>query len=154
MRKLYAHPALRLMKLSRWYRSPPLKGGEARGWFLNGVALFESDLDPESLLDQCRLIEERAGRRRARYWGDRTLDLDLLLVEGCVSDDPLLTLPHPAIALRPFVLFPLLEVWPDAHDDRLGMPMADLAPPPRPWPWMAGVAVRGNMLYLDAPTRS
>jgi 2-amino-4-hydroxy-6-hydroxymethyldihydropteridine diphosphokinase len=154
VRKLNSHPALQLVRLSRWYKSTPLKGGEARGWFLNGVALFQSDIEPISLLAYCRSLEERASRRRARHWGDRTLDLDVLLTEGFVSNDPHLTLPHPAITQRPFVLFPLLEVWPDARDEHLGVAMADVPPPPRPWPWTVGVAARVNMLYLDEPTRS
>nr|MBA2320523.1 2-amino-4-hydroxy-6-hydroxymethyldihydropteridine diphosphokinase [Deltaproteobacteria bacterium] len=109
----------------RWWRTPPMRGGTARGWFLNGVAVVRTELSPEDLLDRCIALERRAGRRRARYWGDRTLDLDLLHVEGVVSDGPRLVLPHPGIARRPFVVLPLREVWRDAVDPRTGRMWAD-----------------------------
>lgn len=122
--------------MSRWYKSPPLRGGAARNWFLNGVALYRVTLPLPELLRRCQALEEAAGRRRARHWGDRPLDLDLIHAEGVVSDAPGLRLPHPAIASRPFVLFPLREVWPDAVDPRTHTRWADLPPPagPRPWP--------------------
>jgi 2-amino-4-hydroxy-6-hydroxymethyldihydropteridine diphosphokinase len=142
-------PGIRLLRASRWVRTPPLAGGTATHWFLNGVALLETDLDPEAVLDVCVALEEQAGRRRARFWGDRTLDLDLLLAEaGAVTTDRLV-LPHPAIARRRFVLEPLLEVWPDARNPHTGVAYADLPMPsgPRPVPW--GVVARGRPLrYL------
>jgi 7,8-dihydro-6-hydroxymethylpterin-pyrophosphokinase len=117
--------------------------------FLNGVALFESDLAPHTVLDRCIVLEEAAGRRRARWWGDRTLDLDVLVVEGIVLDDERLVLPHPAIADRPFVLEPLLEVWPDAVDPRHGTPWAGRPTPRGPRPVHQGqVARRPSLGYL------
>lgn len=109
---LGAHPELTLLRCSRWYRTPPMAGGTARGWFLNGVALYEAALSPEAALARCRALETAAGRRRARHWGDRPLDLDLLAAEGVTRDTPTLTLPHPGAAVRPFVWWPLREVWP------------------------------------------
>ena len=103
VRQLAATPGLALLRTSPWVSTPPLRGGTARGVFLNGVALFESELAPHAVLDRCIALEERAGRRRARKWGDRTLDLDVLLVEGVVSEDARLLLPHPAIGVRRFV---------------------------------------------------
>lgn len=129
VRSLAAAPGMRLLRVSRWVRTPPLRGGHARNWFLNGVALFDTHLDPHDVLARCVRLERRAGRRRAVHWGDRSLDLDLLLLEGQVVRTPTLQLPHPAIALRPFVLGPLLEVWPDATDPRTGAPYR-LCPPP------------------------
>jgi 2-amino-4-hydroxy-6-hydroxymethyldihydropteridine diphosphokinase len=106
-------PGLQLVRVSRWYRSPPMRGGAATGWFLNGVAVYTSTLSPDAVLDRCRMLEQAAGRRRARHWGDRPLDLDVLFVEGHTSDDPELVLPHPGIATRPFVWQPLREAWPE-----------------------------------------
>lgn len=103
--------------------TPPMRGGTARGWFLNAVAVFDTALSPREVLAVCRDLEAKAGRRRARFWGDRTLDLDVLLCDQLVSDDPELRLPHPAIAVRPFFLEPLLEVWPDARDPRTDLPL-------------------------------
>lgn len=140
VRQIAASPGLHVLRASRWYRTPPLRGGTARGWFLNGAVLVESELPPHALLGICRALEERSGRRRAGYWGDRTLDLDLLLAEATVVHDDELTLPHAAISQRPFVLVPLLEVWPDAVDPRTGRPLALLPPPPGPRPAAVGVA--------------
>lgn len=138
VRSLAAGPGMQLLRTSRWVRTPPLRGGHARNWFLNGVALFETSLDPQEVLGRCVRLEQRAGRRRSLYWGDRSLDLDLLLAEGTVVSTPALVLPHPAIAQRPFVLAPLLEVWPDAVDPRSGASYRDLRPPPGPRPIPVG----------------
>lgn len=139
VRRLAAHPGLHLLRVSRWYRTPPMRGGTARNPFLNGVALFESSLDPDELLARCVSIEERAGRRRGSHWADRTLDLDLLLMDGCVIDRPDLRIPHPGIARRPFVMVPLLEVWPDAIDPRTGLRWAESSRSATPRPVPAGV---------------
>jgi len=142
LRRLDARPGLSVVRTSRWYRTPPMRGGTAHGWFLNGVTLLECDLSLEALLAFCISLEEQAGRRPARFWGDRPLDLDLLLAEGVVHDDPALTLPHPGVANRPFVLVPLLEVWPDARDPRTGRPWAECPPAPGPRPVPVGVTAR------------
>ncbi|MEQ1567959.1 MAG: 2-amino-4-hydroxy-6-hydroxymethyldihydropteridine diphosphokinase, partial [Myxococcota bacterium] len=69
VRKLASAPGLELVRVSGWVRTPPLTGGAARNWFLNGVALFRSSVDPLEVLDRCVALEQRAGRRRGRYWG-------------------------------------------------------------------------------------
>ena len=135
---------MRLIRASRWYRSPPLAGGRARNLFLNGVAVYDTDLEPLEILARCQDLERRAGRRRAHRWGDRPLDLDVLLVEDLVRSDAILTLPHPAIALRPFVLWPLVEAWPDAVDPVGGRPYADIECDALPRPWAVGVARRSQ----------
>jgi 2-amino-4-hydroxy-6-hydroxymethyldihydropteridine diphosphokinase len=142
LRKLDVHPGLSVIRTSRWYRTPPMRGGTAHGWFLNGVTLLQCHSSLDSLLALCISLEARAGRRPARFWGDRPLDLDLLLAEGAVRDDPALTLPHPGIPHRPFVLVPLLEVWPDARDPRTGRLWVDSPPAPGPRPVAVGVTVR------------
>jgi 2-amino-4-hydroxy-6-hydroxymethyldihydropteridine diphosphokinase len=129
---LAAMPGTRLLRTSALVRTPPLAGGTARNWFLNAVALFETDQPPEVVLDRCITLEQRAGRRRARHWMDRPLDLDLLVGDGFTFDSPRLTLPHPAIGRRPFVLGPLLEVWPDVVNPRTGWLYAAGPPPVGP----------------------
>lgn len=147
--RLATRDGLTLLRTSAWVRTPPLRGGAARNWFLNGVALFESALEPLEILDLCVALEESAGRRRARHWGDRTLDLDLLLAGDRVIDDPRLKVPHPAITRRPFVLGPLLEVWPDAQDPVTGRPFAEAPTPPGPRPVPCGrLAPAGALRYL------
>lgn len=118
LRRLDAMPDVSIARVSRFYRTPPMRGGTARGWFLNAVAVAQTTLDAGSLLDRCRALESSAGRRRARYWGDRPLDLDILLFGDQVIETDSLSVPHPGIAERPFVYRPLLEVWPDAVDPR------------------------------------
>ena len=126
--RLDARADVSVVRVSRWYRSAPMPGGTATGLFLNGVALLETTLTPRALLDVCRRLEHDAGRRRARYWSDRPLDLDLLVADGPPLDEPELTLPHPGVLTRAFVYWPLMEVWPEALD-RLPTPRPP--PPPR-----------------------
>jgi 2-amino-4-hydroxy-6-hydroxymethyldihydropteridine diphosphokinase len=138
-----------LVRTSRWIRTPPLRGGTARNWFLNGVALFESTLEPHEILDRCVALEAEAGRRRVRFWGDRPLDIDLLLADGRVVNDERLVLPHPRIALRWFALWPLLEVWPDAVDPTTGTRYDALPLPSGPRPHPVGILARRTPLrYL------
>lgn len=133
---------MRLVRASRWLASPPLAGGTARNPFLNGVALYETTLSPQEVLARCRALEAAFGRRRARHWGDRTLDVDVLQYGDVVSNDPNLILPHPAIAKRPFVLWPLVEVWPDAVDPVSGVRWSTVQSDARPRPWRVGVPRR------------
>ena len=81
--------------------------------FVNAVAQLETDLAPEALLDALLEIEQRFGRIRAERNGPRTLDLDLLLYGDQFVSLPRLTLPHPRLHLRAFVLQPLAEIAPD-----------------------------------------
>jgi 2-amino-4-hydroxy-6-hydroxymethyldihydropteridine diphosphokinase len=142
LRKLDATAGIRVLRVSRLVRTPPMKGGSARGWFLNAVCLIETELSPPDLLRACAALEESAGRRRKSHWGDRTLDLDVLLVDGVVRTDPWLTLPHPGIARRPFVLGPLLEVWPGATHPGTGVPYAELPQGSGPVPVPVGILAR------------
>jgi 2-amino-4-hydroxy-6-hydroxymethyldihydropteridine diphosphokinase len=82
--------------------------------FLNAVAELRTDLSPRELLERLLAIERELGRERARErrWGPRLIDLDLLLYGGEVIDEPGLTVPHPRLAERRFVLEPLAEIAP------------------------------------------
>jgi 2-amino-4-hydroxy-6-hydroxymethyldihydropteridine diphosphokinase len=154
VRKLGSGEGMRFLRGSRWWMSPPLAGGAARNWFLNGVALYDCGIALDALLDRCRELESRAGRRRSRHWGDRPLDLDILVAEGLTRDDPRLVVPHPAIGARAFVVWPLLEVWPDAVD-AAGRPWRDVADPRPPRPWPVGVvAARPAAAYLGTAGRA
>ncbi len=106
-------PRTRVTGRSRLYRTPPW-GVVDQPPFLNAVVRLDTGLPPVELLDALLGIERAAGRRReGERWGPRTLDLDLLHVEGVRSDDPRLILPHPRIAERAFVLLPLNDLAPD-----------------------------------------
>ncbi|WP_082763492.1 2-amino-4-hydroxy-6-hydroxymethyldihydropteridine diphosphokinase [Frondihabitans sp. PAMC 28766] len=87
---------------------------ESKPAYLNGAALVETTLGPVELLDQLNRIEDDHGRVRLERWGDRTLDLDLVVHGDTVVDTPRLTLPHPRAADRSFVLEPWLQVDPEA----------------------------------------
>jgi len=82
--------------------------------YLNGVALAETALGPHALLDLLQAAETRHGRVRGERWGDRTLDVDLILYGGRVISDDRLTVPHPRAFERDFVLAPWLDLDPEA----------------------------------------
>ncbi len=90
-------------------------GGPEQGDFLNAVVVIETALGPEELLVGLHRIEDDHGRVRVERWGPRTLDLDLIVMEGLRRDTAELTLPHTRASERRFVLVPLVEVWPDAE---------------------------------------
>ncbi len=104
-------PESRLVRHSSLYRSPPW-GVEAQPAFLNAVAELVTTLAPLRLLDGLLRIERDAGRERGERWGPRTLDLDLLLFGDLVQRSSGLTVPHPHLHQRAFVLVPLAEIAP------------------------------------------
>lgn len=101
---------LKIIARSSIIATPPL--GPGKRHFANAAVLIETDLAPGELLALCKTVETQFGRRAGRRWGDRTLDLDLLLWSGGCWADPSLTLPHPALAEREFVLGPLAQIAP------------------------------------------
>ena len=105
-------PESRVTRCSSLYRTAPV-GNTEQPEFINAVAALETTLAPESLLDALLDIEARFGRIRAEKNGPRTLDLDLLLYNNQQLNLPRLTLPHPRLHLRAFVLHPLAELAPD-----------------------------------------
>lgn len=119
-------PDSRLLRASPLYRSAAW-GVKNQPDFINAVALVETTLAPRALLEALLEIERRHGRDRRNEirWGPRTLDLDLLLHGDAVLDEDGLTLPHPQMHRRAFVLRPLLDVWPDVAIPGIGP--ADLA---------------------------
>ncbi|NCT85183.1 MAG: 2-amino-4-hydroxy-6-hydroxymethyldihydropteridine diphosphokinase [Comamonadaceae bacterium] len=110
-RALAALPGTRLAGLSSAWRSAPVDAGGPD--FLNAVAALDTTLQPLELLDALQAIEQAHGRERPYRNAPRTLDLDLLLYDDLVLDSPRLTLPHPRLGQRAFVLRPLLEIAPE-----------------------------------------
>lgn len=104
-------PGTRLHAVSPWYRSASVGPG-AQEDYLNGVVELRSSRRPGDLLAALHRIESAAGRVRRERWGARTLDLDLLLFGSCRERSPRLTLPHPRIAERNFVVYPLSDLAP------------------------------------------
>ena len=102
----------RVVHSSSLYRTAPV-GITEQPEFVNAVAELETTLAPEALLDALFDIEERFGRIRAEKNGPRTLDLDLLLFNDQLIELPRLSLPHPRLHLRAFVLQPLAEIAPN-----------------------------------------
>ncbi|MCP4309191.1 MAG: 2-amino-4-hydroxy-6-hydroxymethyldihydropteridine diphosphokinase [bacterium] len=102
-----------LVAVSSLYETAPV-GGPEQGPYINAVAILDTDLPVRELLKRCLEIEKEHGRERRERWGPRTLDLDVLLYGEQIVAVPDLTVPHPRIAERRFVLEPLLEIWPDA----------------------------------------
>lgn len=103
-----------LAGISSVYETAPI-GGPEQGPFLNAVVLIDTARTPTGLLRELLLIERARGRVRHERWGPRTLDLDLILFGRREIDEPGLTVPHPQMRHRRFVLEPLLEIWPDAR---------------------------------------
>ena len=113
---LSSHPALRVIKISRFYRSKPLQGGPLnQPEYVNAVVKVRTDLDPFSLLQAMQNIEKKQGRVRlpGEHWGPRCIDLDILLYNNEVIKTARLTLPHPGLKEREFVVIPLMEIEAD-----------------------------------------
>ena len=103
-------PGLELLAVSRFHETRPVGGPAHQGAFLNGACLIETDLPPSDLLGALFAVENTLARRREERWGPRTIDLDLLLYDDLVVESPELTLPHPRMATRRFVLEPCAEI--------------------------------------------
>ena len=119
--RLRALPSTRLASVSSLYRTAPIDSTGPD--YLNAVAALDTALSPEALLAALQAIELDHGRERPYRNAPRTLDLDLLLHGAAVRTTPMLTLPHPRLDQRAFVLHPLLELAPDVCDPA-GTPLA------------------------------
>ena len=105
-----------VVAISSVYETPPV-GGPEQGPYLNCVVRLETCLGARALLEEAQRLEEAAGRRREVRWGPRTLDVDVLWVDGEQVDEPDLEVPHPRMFKRAFVLVPLRDVAPDLVPD-------------------------------------
>lgn len=111
------------VQVSPLYQSPPM-GPQDQPNFLNAVVQLDTTLAPLALLDQLQHFEQEAGRVRLRRWGERTLDLDLLIYGQEQIHNERLTVPHAGILERDFVVIPLLDL--DADLQLNGHPLKDL----------------------------
>jgi 2-amino-4-hydroxy-6-hydroxymethyldihydropteridine diphosphokinase len=107
-------PEVRLLARSADYRTPPW-GVTGQPAFVNACIAVATSVSPQALLAHAQAVERRFGRDRAheRRWGPRSLDIDLLAYDDVALDTPALTLPHPRLLDRAFVLVPLAEIAPD-----------------------------------------
>ena len=100
---------IKIISKSSFYQTEPI-GGVQQGWFVNSAIEIETDLSPENLLSVLLNLELAMGRIRKEKWGPRLIDLDLLLYGNLVLKNKGLTLPHPEIKNRKFVLIPMCEI--------------------------------------------
>ncbi|MER5782208.1 2-amino-4-hydroxy-6-hydroxymethyldihydropteridine diphosphokinase [Streptomyces mobaraensis] len=137
-------PGLRVKAVSPVYETEPwgVEPGSQPSYF-NAVVLVKTTLPPASLLERGHAIEEAFERVRDERWGPRTIDVDIVTYQDVISDDPLLTLPHPRAHERAFVLVPWYDVDPDAVVPGRG-PIADL---------LAGLAREGVRPRVDLELR-
>lgn len=135
-------PGCQGVRSSSLYRNPPM-GPADQPDYVNAVVALRTCLDPLVLLDQLQALERMQGRVRGRYWGERTLDVDLLLFGERRIDHARLTVPHPGLPQRAFVLYPLAELADAPPLPGLpalqtlltgcdGEPLRKIAPPPTP----------------------
>jgi 2-amino-4-hydroxy-6-hydroxymethyldihydropteridine diphosphokinase len=115
-----------VQKVSSFHETEPVGGPPGQGKYLNAAAVIETDLDAHGLLRVLQDIEGQFGRVRSIRWGERTLDLDLLLFGDEIISTRELTVPHPRLRVRRFVLEPLAEVAPEAVDPVTKRTIADL----------------------------
>jgi len=125
LRLLSRHGRVSIAAVSGFYETEPV-GGPPQPDFLNAVAALETNLTPPALLRVLQGVESRLGRRRTVRWGPRSIDLDLLLYEERVVEAPGLSVPHPRMHERLFVLEPLCEIAPGAIHPVLRKTVAEL----------------------------
>jgi 2-amino-4-hydroxy-6-hydroxymethyldihydropteridine diphosphokinase len=128
---LAATDGIRVTAASPLYASPlyetePVRGPPDQPPYLNAVLRVETTLSCRSLLERCLSVEARFGRRRQEPWGPRTLDVDLLFYGGEILDEPGLTVPHPRLHQRRFVLVPLADLAPELLHPVLGWSVLQL----------------------------
>lgn len=121
-----ATPGVRGAELSPIYETAPVGGPDGQGDYLNAAMRIDTDLPPRDLLDTLLCIEQSLGRERRERWGPRVIDLDLLLYDDLSIDEPGLTLPHPRMYERAFVLRPLADLAPDLVHPVLGQTIVEL----------------------------
>jgi|694.fasta_scaffold02422_9 2-amino-4-hydroxy-6-hydroxymethyldihydropteridine diphosphokinase len=138
-------PGVTLMSVSRYRDTRPIGGPSGQGVFLNGACLLETDLAPHDVLGMLAAVENTLHRERGERWGPRTVDLDLLLYDDLVLDTASLTLPHPRMATRRFVLEPCVEIAPDLVHPLAACPLDHLLDSiSSPHPHVAVIGVPGS----------
>jgi len=116
---------LKVRRVSSVYKTEPQERRNQH-WFLNAAVEAETDLFPRQLLARIAKIEQQLGRRRMLAKGPRTIDIDILFYGGFIVQTPELTIPHPRLGERRFVLAPMAELAPDLRDPVTHRTMRDL----------------------------
>jgi 2-amino-4-hydroxy-6-hydroxymethyldihydropteridine diphosphokinase len=106
-------PGVQVIARSSVYETAPV--GPPQPAYLNAAIAIDTTLSPRALLNALLEVERALGRERRERWGPRTVDLDILTIDGVTVDEPDLTVPHPRLHERQFAIIPLLEVAPDAR---------------------------------------
>lgn len=119
IRALQEVTGIEVLRISGIYHSKPM-GPQDQPDYMNAVVLVHTSLSPDDLLKTLQQIEQSQGRVRKRHWGERTIDLDILLYGSKVINTPDLVVPHPGIPEREFVLYPLQEIAPELVIPGLG----------------------------------
>jgi dihydropteroate synthase len=112
LRAIASEPGIELTAVSRLYRTAPW-GKTDQDWFVNACALGQTSLKPEALLERVKRLEVELGREPTERWGPRVIDIDLIAYDDVTLTTERLTLPHPELFNRAFVLMPLAEIAPD-----------------------------------------
>jgi 2-amino-4-hydroxy-6-hydroxymethyldihydropteridine diphosphokinase len=123
---LAATEGICVLAVSAFHETQPIGGPPGQEPFLNAGARLETSLPPETLLARLQEIELGLGRTRGTRWSPRTLDLDLLLYDDLIWNTPQLTVPHPRMAFRRFVLQPAVEIAPDMRHPVIGWTVRQL----------------------------
>lgn len=119
------HEGVCVLDRSSWFDTEPVQVND-QPWFLNLVARAETSLDPYALLALCQRVEKQVGRVPSDRFGPRHLDIDILLYgDRCIESEEL-TIPHPRMEERRFVLIPLLEIAPELESPTLNQRYADV----------------------------
>jgi len=124
---LVNRPDIELVGISGVYETAAVGGPPDNPLFLNAVMQIQTSLDCRRLLETCLAVEDEFGRSRPVRWAPRTLDLDILFFNDQVLDEEDLTIPHPRLQERAFVLAPLLEVAAELRHPLLGQSITELA---------------------------
>jgi 2-amino-4-hydroxy-6-hydroxymethyldihydropteridine diphosphokinase len=112
LKLLDGHDAIRVASVSRLYKTPPW-GKTDQDWFYNCCAMITTTLKPHAVLDICLAVEKKLKRKRRERWGPRVIDIDVLTYDNEAVDEDGLTIPHPHMHERGFVLVPLSDIASD-----------------------------------------
>ncbi len=125
--KLLNNANIKILKLSKFYETQPW-GFNSQNWFINAACLVQTSLHPFDLLFTLQKIEKKLGRKQktSTTYSSRTIDLDIIFYENLIINSPDLTIPHPRLHLRNFVLYPLNDIVPNWKHPVLNLTVSQL----------------------------